>query len=59
MVGLFTEVLPPFGKWTMASIAFLILSLPFLIVFLLNGLSQGRDHRPSVMQAFAAGGRGS
>jgi len=58
LVGLFTGLIPEFGVWTQLSIAWLVLSLPVLTVFLLCGLSKGRDHRPSVMQMFAAAGRG-
>jgi hypothetical protein len=57
LAGMLTGVVPSHGPLTIAAIAWFLLSLPVFIVLLVAGHGKGRDHRPSVAQMFAAGGR--
>jgi hypothetical protein len=54
---LFLGVLPDQGPLTITTILFLAVTVPTFVVLLITGMSKGRDHRPSVMQMFGAGGR--
>lgn len=45
------------GDYQMWSMAYVILGFVLYSVTLVTGLSKGRDHRPSIMQMLAGGGR--
>ncbi len=57
ILGLIVGLIPEEGAITMWCVGYVVLSLPIATIFLLSGLKKGRDHRPTIMEMFAAGGR--
>jgi len=49
--------IPVKGTYQLWAVAYLILGFVLYSVTLVAGLSKGRDHRPSIMQMLAGGGR--